>query len=238
MKCKLCEQEKVLIKKSHLIPDFFFKSLYNEHSKLIKFDFFQLIKGIKKESKLPTSTYERFILCAKCDNEIIGQYETYYARTIFHGMEFEKRTFPEPNKLNYYEFQNLNYDYVNIFFLSLLWRANLSERPGFNEVNLSSSLAESVRIQILSGKYNQNIVRITALKLDEQSNFNRSVFQFKKMEDYYSIVIRDLILFFHLGNDKMYRVLKNHNITTKGKWIIPEIPKDIEEKFIFQYINP
>ena len=238
MKCSLCKEEKVLIKKSHLIPDFFFKTLYNEHSRLIKFDVIQLLNGIKKESKPPTSTYEKFILCAKCDNEIIGQYETYYANTIFHGTDFEKKVFPQPGKINHYEYQNLNYDFSNIFFLTLLWRANLSNRAGFNEVKLVPNIAESIRKQILSGKYDENSVRITALKLDENSNYKRLVGQFKKIEDYYSIIIRDLILFFHFGNDHMYAVSKNHNITKKGKWVIAEIPKSMEEKFLISYINP
>ena len=238
MKCNLCKEEKILIKKQHLIPDFFFKSLYNEHSKLIKFDLVQLLNGIKKKSKLSSSTYEKYILCAKCDNEIIGQYESYYAKNIFHRTGFEKKVFIDPNKINHYEYNNLDYNLANIFFLSLLWRANLSDKQEFKDVNLTSEIAESIRKQILSKTYNENFVRITALKLDENSDFKRLVTPFKKIENHYSIIIRDLIIFFHIGNDKMYSYSKNYNITKMGKWILAEIPKSIEENLFFSFFNP
>lgn len=239
MKCKLCNQEKNLIKKSHLIPDFFFKSLYNEHGRLIKIDAVKMFNGIEeKPSRPPSSTYERFILCAECDNEVINRYESYYAKNIFHGTEFTKRIFPEPSKINHYEYNNLDFNLANIFFLTLLWRANLSDKQGFRDVNLLPKIAESIRTQILSGRYDKDIVKITAVRLSEDSNFKRSVTQFKKIENYYSIILRDIIVFFHFENDGTYSFTKNHGIGEKGTWILPEIPKSMEEKFLFSYINP
>jgi len=239
MKCKLCNEEKKLIKKSHVIPDFFFKSLYNEHGRLIKFDAVKMFNGIKeKPSTPPSSTYEQFVFCAKCDNEIINRYESYYAKKIFHGTDFTKKVFSEPNKINHYEYYNLDYDLGNIFFLTLLWRANLSDRQGFKDVNLTPEITESIRVQILSGKYDENLVRVTAIKLSENSDFKRSVGQFKKIESYYSIILRDLIVFFHFKYDGIYSFSKNHGIDKNGKWILPEIPKSMEGKFILSYISP
>lgn len=36
--CKLCLEEKILLKKSHIIPEFMYKDLYDENHKLISFD--------------------------------------------------------------------------------------------------------------------------------------------------------------------------------------------------------
>ena len=238
MKCNLCNEEKVLIKKSHLIPDFFFKTLYDEHSRLIKTDFVQTFNGVNNDSTPPTSTYEKHILCAKCDNEIIGRYESYYAKFVFHTKDYVKRTFPEPTKINHYEYTGLDYNSSNIFFLTLLWRGNLSKRPEFIDVNLEPKLAENLRKQILIGNYDENSVRITALKLSEGSNFSRMVSQFKKIENYYTVILRDLLVFFHLENDTIYELSHNHRIDKFGKWILPEIPKWKEEEFIVSLINP
>jgi hypothetical protein len=186
----------------------------------------------------PSSTYEQFVLCSNCDNEIISRYESYYARNIFHGTDFIKRVFEEKNKINHFEYNDLSYDLTNIFFLTLLWRANLSNRQGFKDVNLSLDIAESIRKQILSGKYDENTIRISAVKLDENSDFKRSVTPFIKIENSYSIILRDLIVFFHLEYDEMYSFTKNHGIDKNGKWVLPEIPKLMEGDFLLSYINP
>ncbi len=238
MKCCLCNEEKSLIKKSHIIPDFFFKTLYNEHSRLIKTDFIQMFNGVNKDSYPPTSIYEKYILCAKCDNEIIGGYESYYAKYVFHTKDYIKRIFPAPTKINHYEYTGLDYNKSNIFFLTLLWRANLCKRPEFIDVNLKSTLAEKLRKQILDGNYDENSIRVTALRLSESSKFNRMVSQFKRIENYYTIILRDLIVFFHIEPDKIYSISHNHRIKQTGKWILPEIPETTEEKFILSYINP
>lgn len=238
MKCNLCKIEKKLKKKSHIISDFFFKSLYNNHSRLVKFDVVQMFNGIDKQSLPPTSTYEKHILCAKCDNEIINRYESYYAKNVFYGDNFKKSIFSESGKINHYEYNNLDFNLANIFFLTLLWRANLSNQKSFSEVNLSSDLERSIRRQILSGNYNENSVKITAFKFSENSNFRRSVSQFKNIESYYTIILRDLILFFHVEKDQIYRQIKNHKINKNGSWILPEIPKSYEEEFLMSYINP
>ncbi len=239
MKCCLCKEEKVLIKKSHLIPNFFFKSLYNKHNRLIRFDAVKMFKGVSESpAKPPTSPYEKYILCAKCDNEIINKYESYFAKNIFHGTNFVKKTYTQPNKINHYLYNDLNYDLANIFFLTLLWRANLSKRQGFKEVNLAPNIAESLSSQILTGNYDIDSIKVTALKLSENSNFKRSVSQFRKISNYYTIILRDLIIFYHLEKDEMYNRIKRHGIDENGNWILPEIPKSMEENFLLSYINP
>jgi hypothetical protein len=237
MICNLCKEDKKLIKKSHIIPDFFFTNLYDEKHRLIKFDIIKMYNGENDYSNPPTSLYEKNILCKKCDNEIINNYESYYSK-VYHNANFTRNTFSSPEKINHILYENLDYDKANIFFLTILWRAHICTRNEFKNVSLPNDISENIRKQIISGKYDENTVRITALKLSENSNFNRSVTQLKQIENSFSMLLKDMIVFFHIKRDGMYNLIHKHQIAKNGTWVIPEIPKKIELNFLKSYINP
>jgi hypothetical protein len=236
MICKLCRQEKELIGRSHIIPKFLYSDLYDEKHRLIKFDALGLSKGKEKNSSLPTSPYEKFILCKNCDNVVISQYEFHFSQ-VYKNSNIEKSIFPEPEKINQYEFKNLDYNKTNIFFLSLLWRAHYSTLNEFKEVKLESKIERKLRRQILNGVYEESTVKISAISLSQESDFNRTITQFKKLFNSYSFIMKNFIVFFHLDSDNLYNLLYNHNIKENGKWIIPEIPKKSESEFIRSYIG-
>ncbi|RYX80702.1 hypothetical protein EON73_05255 [bacterium] len=78
MHCRLCLQEKPLIKKSHIIPDFMYKGIFDDKHKIVQKDF------INNKDLFPSDgIYEKHILCADCDNKIIGGYEDYTAKELF-----------------------------------------------------------------------------------------------------------------------------------------------------------
>ena len=142
--CKLCNQDKQLIGRSHIIPDFMYKhaGLYDEKHRLRSFSIEDLING--KSPSLPQSgVHEGGILCAECDNQRLGQnLEDYAKKAIYGGGELLGEECPEcTNYTNdkgelFAVCENLSYTKYKLFLLSILWRASISSKPFFKDINL------------------------------------------------------------------------------------------------------
>lgn len=162
-KCKLCLQEKPLLKKSHIIPDFFYvqADMYNQNHQIHKIDVQKFLKN-KHISFVPTGIYDQGILCKECDNNIIGILETYGRKVLFGGLNPDEQI----NCLNFnnpidgFEFsivENVDYKKFKLFLLSILWRSAVSSNDFFKDVNFLENYMETLRKMIfegLPGKFN------------------------------------------------------------------------------------
>lgn len=153
--CKLCLKDRKLIGKSHIIPDFMYNGLFDDKHKMFYFKPFK-VANKKDFVKRPSSgEYEGGILCEKCDNGLIGSFET-YARDILYSTQLkpEQRLLLEKQKtkegivINH--FKNIDYQKFKIFLLSILWRASISSRPFFNQVSLGAN-EQLIRKMIYEG---------------------------------------------------------------------------------------
>ena len=146
--CQLCLREKQLIKKSHIIPDFIYESLYNSEHKLIRFNPFDLSNGNKNKTYLPTGEYEGGLLCADCDNRILGGYENYASKVLKGGLSSSNvpqiKQYRSTEGTEFTEIKNIDYCKFKLFLLSILWRGHISTRPMFNEINIGTN-AEIIR---------------------------------------------------------------------------------------------
>ena len=147
MFCKLCLQNKVLSKKSHIIPTFLYSSLFDEQHKIFKVD----LKRWKMRG-LQTGEFEPNILCLDCENKL-SKFET-YAKTILYGGRTSKKNsvlFENQINQNGVEFvyaKGLNYQYFKLFLLSILWKSSISSRPFFKRISLETD-EEMIRCMLL-----------------------------------------------------------------------------------------
>ncbi len=173
-KCKLCLQEKPLLKKSHIIPDFFYvqAGMYNESHHIHKIDVQRFLES-KHISYVPTGVYDKEILCPECDNNIIGTLETYGRKILFGGLskgeEIWSENFRNPvDGFSYSIFGNVNYTKFKLFLLSLLWRSAISKNELFKDVEIPENHIEDLRRMIYDGnpgKFNDfPIITMTYLK--------------------------------------------------------------------------
>ncbi|WP_152542142.1 hypothetical protein [Pedobacter sp. V48] len=146
MLCRLCLQEKPLLKKSHIIPNFMYKGIFGKDHKVVNVS----MDNLKKVSSSYTGIYDRNILCAECDNEILSKLETYASSCIFFNGNPKTRSHIKLERLQGGElvpairFHNLDYTRTKLFFLSLLWRAHISTNKFFEVVALGN-YAEKIR---------------------------------------------------------------------------------------------
>lgn len=155
-KCNLCLQDKELQKVCHVIPEFFYRNsnLYHKHHNLIFIDLKAFLeKGEKKllSYKQKTGEFDKYKLCSDCDGKVIGSYES-YTREFFYADSLPKgKELISSNRNEYIECYNADYLKLKLLFLSILWRASISDRKVFSEIKIQNVLKEELRQMILNG---------------------------------------------------------------------------------------
>ena len=147
LQCRLCLQNKELIKNSHIIPDFLYKDLYDEKHTMIRTEGLD----VKSARKIQTGEKEGGILCRECDNEILGSLERYAHRVLYTDKEgiIAPVVLHPDGKLTSNQCDNIDYTKFKLFLLSLLWRASISRNPFFSHVDLGP-LGEPIRQMLLN----------------------------------------------------------------------------------------
>ena len=146
MICQLCKEEKPLLKNSHIIPNFLYRGLFDEKHKIINVN----LNNLKDKEVHQTGFKDRDILCATCDNGILGKLERYASNTIFGNNDSIEIEFHQGNKeiVSFVRYKNLDYTQIKLFFLSILWKSHISKHRFFNEIELGVKYSEQLRQMI------------------------------------------------------------------------------------------
>lgn len=132
--CKLCGDEKKLCKQSHIIPNFMYKDLFDEKNRMYTFSG---KKGVTRKTKVQqTGEFDKNILCKDCDNNRLGELERYASLILYDGFPKIVANRVQPDGMAYTYCAEIDYTKFKLFLLSILWRASISKRPMFREVNL------------------------------------------------------------------------------------------------------
>ena len=151
MLCKLCKQERKLIK-AHIVPKFLYEKMKDEKN---RFNSVSFNIGDFENHKVKITQMEDYdpnILCQDCDNRIFGIGYERYAKNMLYGTEcltnidLSCQNYVNPDDGAEYSICE-NFDYVKFknFLLSILWRASITERPSFSEVSLGEKHNERIR---------------------------------------------------------------------------------------------
>src|SRR5690606_7650725 len=93
--CRLCLEEKELIKRSHIIPNFMYKELVDHKNRMI---LMSLEAGqIERSGFRQSGEFDSDILCADCDNTRLGKLDRYASLVLYDGYEksFSGATYQE-----------------------------------------------------------------------------------------------------------------------------------------------
>jgi len=136
MKCKLCHNDKEL-RNSHIIPEFFYKPLYDE-----KHRFNVIPLNEEQKFRYEQKGLRERLLCGDCENKL-SKWED-HVRRIFYGGKEILITNGNPIKI-----ERIDYAKFKLFQLSLLWRASVSEMDFFKQVSLGPH-EEKIRQMLLN----------------------------------------------------------------------------------------
>jgi hypothetical protein len=153
-KCRLCGEEKELIK-SHIVPEGFYKNMYDDKNRLFlssqsRKDFITMQKGQREK-----------LLCIECDSNLIGnKYDKYGIQVIRDRLHIQPST---DYKKEIWE--GLDYNKFKIFLLSVLWRAHIAQKfhKGITlEKNIETLIVEAIK----SGQApKENVIPIVGISL-------------------------------------------------------------------------
>lgn len=128
--CKFCNEAKLLIN-AHIIPE----SLYPIDDKGSRMQFILDSKG-EPRKKSPTGIYDPNLVCKECEKFFdVGDA---YAKELLIDRRSEIKKKITPKGMAYYEYIDVDYKKLKLFFISLLWRAHATSRPEFNAVMLGA----------------------------------------------------------------------------------------------------
>lgn len=241
--CKLCNKEKQLIKKSHILSEFLHANLFDEHHKLYKFEVNEMAKPNPRVSKPSSGSYEGDLLCNDCDNVVLNRYEDYIARAQSMGFSDERNPkckFEKRNGVNFHDIENLDYEKTKLFLLSLLWRAHISSFSEYSEVSLKPADAEKIREMLLNQhSSNDQDIQISIFKFEKGSGFDSFIGQpiGHEIENspIYSIIINGHLVVFHLTENRISKATFDVRLKENGSISMVEIPKAKVEDFVMRY---
>ena len=142
MNCKLCGKDKKLVR-AHIIPKSLWKPLFDEQPPPIH----STAPTVDKK-KSPVGVYDTGILCAQCEN-IFSPWED-YAQKLLLTKPLEKNYLMENGQRIAYVETAIDYTKLKLFFISLLWKAAVSNHYFFSRVNVGS-FEPQLRRMILKG---------------------------------------------------------------------------------------
>lgn len=146
--CKLCKKEKDLIRKSHIFPNFMYKGIGDEKGRM------KVVSSDRpyRPGTAQSGAHEAYMLCASCDNEILGSLERYASNHLYNrpylkeSNDFKQINIEQDSSI--IECHNLEYKKFKLFLLSLLWRASIADEGMFVNFKLSEEEEEFLRSAI------------------------------------------------------------------------------------------
>lgn len=196
MICKLCKNERTL-KKSHIIPEFFYKPLYDSIHR-----FHGLSTDEKDKNSLIQKGIREKLLCAECEQKI-GKWERYTSELFFGQSINLKKSIHDKTIL----FEGVDYSQFKLFQLSLIWRSSITTHHFFRNVNLGPH-EEKIRWMIYNedpGPYYKYGAFLVLLK-DENQPLDSLIMQPDELKMDNFRVYR-----FVLGSALWFYVISNHN---------------------------
>jgi hypothetical protein len=225
--CKLCQNPDPL-RQSHIIPEFFYKPIYDLKHR------FPVRKGgrIVKGRALQKGIREK-LLCGTCERKL-SVYEKYIREVLFGGSAIAIRQ--ENEKL---VITGLDYQRVRIFFLSLIWRMSVAtSHRMWQNVDLGRH-EEKIRRMILAEDPGEPweygflcILPMFDGKFIEEWILEPDIVQTDRSR-IYRMVVGGCIYLFHVSDMHLRPEVEERLVQKDGSWILTL--KDARKiEFIYQ----
>jgi len=193
-KCALCQRNRNLCK-SHIIPEFLFTPVYDEHHR-----FFQYSTNSSKKVPRQKGIWE-YLLCSECEAKL-NPWETYANKIMFGEV-----TLKCERDVSGFTAHGIDYETFKLFQMSLLWRAGASSRPEFAAVNLGphEDLLRRLLLSKNPGKfYEYGCLMVSPPERRALEVFNRSVCPPNKIKSrghhLYRFMISSIMWLFFVSN--------------------------------------
>ena len=235
--CKLCGSYSKLIKQSHIIPNFMYKSLLDEGN---KFFFLSLKNNIHKPQVFQTGVFDKYILCRTCENELLSKLEKYSSYVLYGGRSKEDILVTNKKSLDgirTIHVQNIDYRKFKLFVLSVIWRAHISSHVFFKNVDIGShdKIIKGMLLSGNAGLESEYRISIFAFK-DSSDNLMRFFLnpEVKKDDENHFITffINGFLYFISLQTDSSFSFLTTLFLKESGEIEIPILSGELANNML------
>lgn len=248
--CTLCKKDTLLLKRSHIIPDFFYRetNLFDDKHQLKLIQANQKTKKLDPLNKQNTGFYDKNILCSNCDNNIIGRLESYLKPLLFGGNigivdNPIFKNYRDSKGRPFVQCTNISYDKAKLALLSILWRGSISKNKFFRDMKLNPEQQEELRCMILNNDPKEiNKYPIVCLSiLGQNKSFNEVIAEPKKFNHHkgtgVSILTGGIFILFYLSHTFSDIELERYSISPNRTMTIIEIDDGKGLDWILTYIG-
>lgn len=154
--------------KAHIVPRNFYLNRKNE-----KYRSVDVQTGHWKQCQ--SGTYDSNILCEDCDGKIIKLFDDEAYKVLLNYEYINPMQENASSKLFKLCSDQFNYDLLRKFFVSVLWRASISNLAEFQSINLGKY--EKMALDILKGADDyDNFFKVLVFKYPDRKKFNKVLY--------------------------------------------------------------
>lgn len=160
--CKMCLCNKKLID-AHIIPAGFYRYMKSDDDS--PFEIRSSEKGEHKKRSY-TGLYDNNILCEDCE-KLFQKYDDYAQKFLLPDPGNPEFILNPSGKKVGYKLNNVNYGYLKLFFLSVLWRASVSVRKEFSKVDAGPFENELKKMILNNDPGKENIFSVVMMRFND-----------------------------------------------------------------------
>lgn len=132
--CYLCQKQKELIKKSHIIP----RQFYHKMNEIVDKHFggisaeeksIRIYSEEQKSKQQQSGLYVADILCKDCE-QLLGKWDNYAQTLLLEKIELINDNLSH-DESGHIEVNEIDYDKLKLFFMSVLWRSSIVKDQSF-----------------------------------------------------------------------------------------------------------
>lgn len=129
---------------SHIIPASFYRSIKDGNKEPLEV---HLLDEKKHKRRSYTGIYDATILCGDCER-LFQDYDDYAQKLLLPNPNKAELISNQKGENKGYKLNNINYSYLKLFFISVLWRSSVSNREEFANVNVGNFFEEKLKKMI------------------------------------------------------------------------------------------
>lgn len=236
-KCLLCGKQAKLLRKSHIIPNFMYRGLFDEHNRMYALD----LNDRQHSKYVQTGYYDKYLLCHTCDNKLLGGLERYAALLLYGGQSktanhrITKEVLNE--EMDILHVSGISYEKFKLFLLSILWRAHISRNRFFKNIELSD-LEPTIKGLVLRndpGPYEMFRIAILGIRRSDGSLANLIVDPDLKRDGEFHFahfIINGMIYFIELKPGSGFHLFDNFSLSPNGVLKVPFVSGNMANRYL------
>ena len=194
--------------------------------------------------KTQTGLFEADILCAECDNALLGKLESYAYNVLYEGSVegLSFRSEATPDGVEWVLCNGVDYKKFKLFLLSLIWRFSISSNNFYEHVDLGMH-EETIRKMILEDRP------------EDVTDFPCSIGSYRKHTDLpfeiisqplkhrhnggicYSVIMGGLLYTFYISKNLIPDYIPEIVVDKNNRLKVIQLPKDQAIKIIKKYMG-